>query len=394
MEPKYSIVRVVFEYPPIIGGSVSHILELSRAIDSHLDKQTIIAPDFPGSASYDHTISTRIIRIRYPRSLSFMDFRLPAPVLLFYARRVAARVRGMLKVGEKIDLVHVHGSMLGALLVFFFKLYGLRIPILVMQHGFGVDRSVGHRLSGLATSLLLWFFRPARFLLLDDGTRIDRIALRLKRRGIPYDVVFHGIDTDFFHPRPDPEPYIQDLVFLFPHRPENVKRPDLALDILNYYGQIAPHQPATMRFLFESKKDLLAKKAAHYHIEDQVVYAGCKSAEGVRSELWSCSTVIGTSLESNMNRAIQEAMACELPVIAFDSGGTSRLLQNQRNGILVPALDIKTFAEGLSLIGNDPDLAKRLGKEARRTIVETRNWRTRIERELNAYTKILSERSR
>ncbi|WP_394326085.1 glycosyltransferase [Methanosarcina horonobensis] len=36
-----------------------------------------------------------------------------------------------------------------------------------------------------------------------------------------------------------------------------------------------------------------------------------------------------------MNRSVQEAMSCEKAVIAFDSGGTGKLIKHMENGILV-----------------------------------------------------------
>jgi glycosyltransferase involved in cell wall biosynthesis len=66
--------------------------------------------------------------------------------------------------------------------------------------------------------------------------------------------------------------------------------------------------------------------------------------------------------------SLVEAMACSLPVVTTDVGGTTELVQDGRNGIVVPAADPAALADAIDRMLTDGDLRHRLGAAARRTI--------------------------
>ena len=69
-----------------------------------------------------------------------------------------------------------------------------------------------------------------------------------------------------------------------------------------------------------------------------------------------------------------EAMSCGLPVVASDIGGVGIVVKDKQNGILIPSNDTHALAQALiSLINNAPE-RKRLGDEARQSILTHYNW--------------------
>ncbi len=70
------------------------------------------------------------------------------------------------------------------------------------------------------------------------------------------------------------------------------------------------------------------------------------------------------SLNEGKGRALVEAMAAGRPVIATRVGGVPALIQDCRNGMLVPAGDVTALTRALSQILSRPDWAKELGEEA------------------------------
>jgi len=74
-----SVIRVVFEFYPIKGGSVTHILELSKQINPYLKSQVIIAPDFGGECeNFDRSFPIPVIRVRYPKFDLLKLLKIPA----------------------------------------------------------------------------------------------------------------------------------------------------------------------------------------------------------------------------------------------------------------------------------------------------------------------------
>lgn len=385
---KYSIIRVVFEFPPIMGGSVTHIVELATAINPYLERQIVVAPRFANCSHVDESFPFSVLRVPFPHLLSFGDFIIPSPVLFAYSLRAAERIKEIVNSGQEISLIHVHGPMLGSFLRFCLNLFGIHLPILVMEHGFGAERSPGHAVSSIITrSLLQRLFPPQFELILDDGTDIRNIMNNLEKKGIQYQVVNHGIDADFFSPACSE---IADAPFtiLFPHRIENVKRLDLALEIFARLVNQTGVDKVRLVILCDRNEIERQVKSAGLSYEN-VICVGKQSTPGVRDYLRKSDVVIGTSLESNMNRAIQEAMACAKPVIAFDSGGTSRLIKDNENGILIRPGDVAGFADALRRLYSDSQLRATLGQHAMKTIVKERNWHTRICLELGAYERVV-----
>ncbi len=79
---KVSLVRITFEFYPKSGGSVTHIIELSRKIDGHLDGQTIIAPAYGGDYSeFDRAFGIPVTRVNYRKFAQAGIRRVPRSAL-------------------------------------------------------------------------------------------------------------------------------------------------------------------------------------------------------------------------------------------------------------------------------------------------------------------------
>ncbi len=95
-----------------------------------------------------------------------------------------------------------------------------------------------------------------------------------------------------------------------------------------------------------------------------------------RAQLWSY--LMAADLYTIPSRyegfavAVLEAMACGLPIVASDAGGVVDALPRaeEDGGIVVPRGDAKALAAALSRLLDDPALAARLGRIAKRRIDE------------------------
>jgi colanic acid/amylovoran biosynthesis glycosyltransferase len=67
---------------------------------------------------------------------------------------------------------------------------------------------------------------------------------------------------------------------------------------------------------------------------------------------------------------IQEAMAMERPVVSTPISGIPELIRNGENGLLAPEKDHEALADALGLILATPEMAQRLGRAARETIIQ------------------------
>jgi GalNAc-alpha-(1->4)-GalNAc-alpha-(1->3)-diNAcBac-PP-undecaprenol alpha-1,4-N-acetyl-D-galactosaminyltransferase len=67
--------------------------------------------------------------------------------------------------------------------------------------------------------------------------------------------------------------------------------------------------------------------------------------------------------------ALLEAMACGLPVVAFDCpNGPAEAICHDRDGLLVPAADVPALAAAMGRVMDDPDRRVRLGRSAEQIV--------------------------
>jgi glycosyltransferase involved in cell wall biosynthesis len=60
----------------------------------------------------------------------------------------------------------------------------------------------------------------------------------------------------------------------------------------------------------------------------------------------------------------------ELPVVSTTLSGIAEVVQDGRNGLLVPYADESALAEAIATLLDQPDERRRLGKNGRQTVVE------------------------
>lgn len=89
--------------------------------------------------------------------------------------------------------------------------------------------------------------------------------------------------------------------------------------------------------------------------------------------------------------ALLEAMVHGLAPAASAVGGIPQILRDKENGFLVRPQSVPSLAEALRRLLSDPALRRRLGKEARKTILERYDVRERVERLVRIYEGLAEE---
>lgn len=68
----------------------------------------------------------------------------------------------------------------------------------------------------------------------------------------------------------------------------------------------------------------------------------------------AASVMVVPSLQENLSNAIMESLACGTPVVGFDIGGNSDLIDHKDNGYLAKPYDTADLAEGINWVLNHP----------------------------------------
>lgn len=178
-------------------------------------------------------------------------------------------------------------------------------------------------------------------------------------------VVYNGVDTERFHP-----PNVRGeraLTVMTAGRFVEQKNPLLFLEAAYHVSRQFPET----RFVMLGdgpQRESVAQRAAALGLEGRVDLPGerCDVEEWLRRAdvFWL------TSGWEGLPNAVLEAMACGVPVIASDAGGTGELLRNGVEGFLVRSGVVEDFVHYGGLLLRDAELRARMGRAARERAVQ------------------------
>ena len=94
------------------------------------------------------------------------------------------------------------------------------------------------------------------------------------------------------------------------------------------------------------------------------------------------------SFEEGMSLALLEAMAAGLPVVATDIAGNRRLVDDGREGLLVPPDNAPALSDALCRVLADRDLGARLGDAGRRRVGADFSLSTMVDRHVKLFEQI------
>ncbi|HSN19646.1 MAG TPA: glycosyltransferase family 4 protein [Usitatibacter sp.] len=141
-------------------------------------------------------------------------------------------------------------------------------------------------------------------------------------------------------------------------------------DLLEAAARVLPLEPRLrIECAGEGDLDALRRHARALGIEDRLALRGwIGPRERDRLLARACVFVLPSHAEA-LPMSVLEAMAAGCPVIASAVGGIPDLIEHGVNGLLVPPGAPRVLGEALRSLLADPELAARLGREARSTIV-------------------------
>lgn len=101
---------------------------------------------------------------------------------------------------------------------------------------------------------------------------------------------------------------------------------------------------------------------------------------GLRSVYRSNSIVFLPSYYEGLPTVALEAMACGLPVVATNTGGTKEAISDQETGFIHSILDLDGMADSVLRLDKNSDLRRQLGENGRKRVCAGFNWDIVVDR--------------
>jgi len=135
------------------------------------------------------------------------------------------------------------------------------------------------------------------------------------------------------------------------------------------FGSSAPKNPPNFKF------------KTHFmgHLHDDVSLVTLYSAVDV---------MIVPSLQENLSNAIMESLSCATPVVSFDVGGNSDMIEHHKNGYLAKPFEPSDLAKGIKWVLETPDY-NQLCKNAREKVLKEFDSKVVAKKYIELYREVL-----
>lgn len=219
---------------------------------------------------------------------------------------------------------------------------------------------------------LIAFKMPVdRLVILNDGTRGDEVAKRLRVPASRVRFWMHGVDVDECSASRTGAPIRDHLglpadakLVVSTSRLASWKRVD---DVVRAFGRVVATHPEAILVISGSgpEESRLKELATRSLPAENVTFVGALSRE-VNLRLIAQAEVFCSFYDfSNVGYALLEALAAGVPVVATNTGATSTIVTNDENGLLVEPRDTTAAADAISRLLEDAGERERLARNAR-----------------------------
>ncbi|AGB33684.1 hexosyltransferase [Natrinema pellirubrum DSM 15624] len=382
----YDTLRVCLiskQFPPGVGGAETYAHELANGLAERghnvdVFTQWIDSPD--EKADVHENVSVHRICKARRKLVTFETLWFS-----FTARREIDF--------EAYDIVH--GTMMPASTVAVTAFNDIETPVVLTSHGTSIGEAKAVALETPADYLLKYFFHPMNvvmdYVASRDADKViaisdhayDQLTTSYRLSEGDVEMVPHGVDTDWFHPREERHPAVdsEKMSLLYVGRLGARKGLGLALRAL------ARVESDDVEFLIAGTgrhEERLRKLAQELGIQEQVRFLGYVD-DGDLPELYSSADVfILPSKYEGFGLVLLEAIACGTPVIGADAGGIPTAVDDGVDGCVVERNE-GSLAGAIKEMIQDDQMREEMEKASIQDR-KSRSWDRAIQQTENVYS--------
>ena len=247
-----------------------------------------------------------------------------------------------------------------------------------------------------ASALEALFARADAIHCVSDATRRDALAF-----GLPPEkacLIPAAVDVGFFKPAPDRARTEAGFRIVSVGALRWLKGHEYAMLVLAELVHLGI--PATLDLLGgdppsntleRGQQGRILHTAHDLGIGDRVRMHGHVSPAEVRAQFERADAFLHTSLSEGLPNVVLEAMACGVPVVATDVGGTREAVRDGIDGVVVPPRDPDAAAAALAALWRDTGLRKRLGRAGRARVEAEFTLERQTQQWVDVYERVTAD---
>jgi glycosyltransferase involved in cell wall biosynthesis len=367
-------------YYPIVGGTESIIENTSIKLNDmgvQTDVMTFNIDEAWKPWSINQIRKSKTVEINGVKVMKIRALTLLPTRILFRTNFIPAKFANQLM---NYDIIHFHNDVDLSFPIFSHSIDKPKIlhcHLLNVTHSSYKKNPVQKRIFKMVADV---YMAPSLFvlkLLVDLGIPENNIR-----------VVPNGVDVERFHPCG--ETRIANLI-LFVGRLHPTKGLHVLLEALNYLKTsvrlVIIGRPSSRCGYFRRIVGLI--KMINEKTIHTVTYLGKHKPEEVIRWYQKASICVCPSLSESFGIVNLEAMACATPVVATCVGGIPEVVNDHKNGILVPSNDAAKLAEGVQYLLDNEEIRRKFGEEGRKCVFENFSSEEVARRLCNIYERMI-----
>jgi len=283
-----------------------------------------------------------------------------------FSKLAVARVRELFQ-KEKFDCIVINQTIGRPLLT----LLNLSVPIVyIVHHPVSVDIEFAQRESRSLFERLNWGLKYLgmaktqkkllavfRYIITVSETSKQRIMCDYKVSSDKIEVIYNGIDTDFFKKTKDTKPHTVVAVGSYQHPRRGFRYLKKAYELLAADG-----------FTIEDVGRRADAEARELYSIPGVQERALVSRQELPDLYSQAAVSISTSLYEGFGLSLLESLACQTPVVAFEGGAVSEILSVIDPDLVCPARDVTILVQKVKQLSADPNITER-GREYRDNVI-------------------------
>jgi glycosyltransferase involved in cell wall biosynthesis len=230
-------------------------------------------------------------------------------------------------------------------------------------------------------------FKTFKYICISKAMADDMRRLKIPWQKIS--IIPNGVDLKRFHPRPVHSKIREKFGV------------DSKTALIGTAGRLVPEKGqihlvkalkllkdkhSNLKCLFLGNGPLLSNikgKAAAFGVEDMCIFAGTRN--DIEEIYPTLDLFVLPSIREPFGLVLLEAMATQIPVLAFSSGGPQEFIKSGLNGVLSPPEDSYRLAEEIQFLLQNRDRAQSLAVEGRKSVEQKYNVKNTVRKIENLY---------